>query len=160
MIIPPLQGRAESHAHRVRPGRGSSHAEPRDDRFNDSIEIGVHLRIPETQNLESECTKFSVARPIARHMPVETVLTAVDFDHDTVLEARKVDNEMSNRHLSAKVQSGRSQGTKLHPKLHLLRRHALAQGSRHRTRYRRGKPALLVACVGPAPRRFAPSALP
>jgi hypothetical protein len=73
-----------------------------------ACEIAIHIVIPETENAKAGAFERAVAISIARLMTVEIVLTAVDFDDETMLETDEVHDESFSRSLPAEVISASS----------------------------------------------------
>jgi phage-related protein len=64
-------------------------------------------------------------------MAIQSVVSAIHLDNQSLLQASEVDREILNRYLAAEVKTNTSQKSQPEPQLTLLWRHSAAQGSRY-----------------------------
>ena len=87
--IPPPKGEG---GRRRRPGGGLI-LQRRVYCLEDTDQIPIDLVIPKSQHAKSVAHEMPVALAIARGVIIEIVLTAIDFDHQLMLQANKIDDE-------------------------------------------------------------------
>ncbi len=75
------------------------------DRRSHAVEISQHIRIPEPHH--NIAHRFELKTPvcIARDLPIEAVLPAVQFDDEVMFRTQEVDDEVSERRLPFELQA-------------------------------------------------------
>ena len=99
----------------------------RENRLDDTFEIAVDVGIPKSQHLETIRLQNGVTLPVASHPRLEGMLRPIDLDDETMREADEIQNVPVQRNLPAEMISVLSLRPEMDPKLHLLRRHLLAE---------------------------------
>jgi len=70
---------------------------------------------------------MQIARRVASRMRIEIMLSAVDLDDKTMLQANKINDKIVTRRLTAKVKAAFAPRSEMNPEFHLLRRHLFAK---------------------------------
>jgi len=70
---------------------------------------------------------MAIALRVKLRVGVEIVLATINLDHQPVLQAHEVYNEVVARGLTTKVVAALAPGAQVHPQLHFLRGHALSK---------------------------------
>ena len=97
------------------------------DSADDVIEARIDLDVPEPQRTKTGAKQDGVAHRIVIGVDIFGVLTPINLDNKTLLEADEVEVESEQRRLAAKVKSVAAHIPQLKPKLRLLRRQRLPQ---------------------------------
>ena len=95
--------------------------------LQDPNQILVHIAVPKSQHTKSIADEMPIAHSIARGVIVDIVLTAIDFDHQLLLEANEVDDEAVARRLAAEMEAALAPRAQMDPQFDLLQGHCLAQ---------------------------------
>src|SRR5262249_16506279 len=99
------------------------------DQRQDTLQIPIHFVVPETQYSETLVGKMTVANGIASRMGIVIVLTAIDFNDETVLEPHKIHDVTVGWRLATKVETLLSPGAQMNPQLDLLSGHSFAKAA-------------------------------
>ena len=105
-----------------------------DDRQH-AFEIRIYVVIPEPQHPETLVSEMQIARRIASRVRIVVMLSAINFDDQTMFQARKIDDKIITRRLATKVKAAFAPRSKVNPKLHLLRCHLFAKAPRDFVRH-------------------------
>jgi hypothetical protein len=97
------------------------------DQRQDAFHVPIHFVVPETQHSEAVGGKLTVTSGIAPSMGIVIVLTAINFDDETVPETDEIHDMASARGLAAEVEALLSPRPQMNSQLHLLRRHSFAK---------------------------------
>lgn len=96
-----------------------------------AIKICVYFTVPKSKNAKIMPRQIFVSRHILRDECTHSVLTTIDFDHQSLIEADEVDNKIIDRRLPAKMKSVREpKRSQTSPKLPLVRRQFVSEFSR------------------------------
>jgi hypothetical protein len=95
--------------------------------LQDPNQILVHIAVPKSQHTKSIADEMPIAQSIACGVIVDIVLTAIDFDHQLLLEANEVGDEAVARRLAAEMEAALAPRAQMDPQFDLLRGHCLAQ---------------------------------
>jgi hypothetical protein len=124
VLIPPRGTRGEGR--RARASRGGG-VHGKQDAHHHPIQISIHVRIPESQDLESSRSKEGIALTIRWNTSIDAMMTAVDLDDHSTTERGEVDNVAADWRLPSKMKPEFFQFTQLHPYFHFLRRQSFAK---------------------------------
>jgi hypothetical protein len=75
------------------------------DDFKNAIEIFIDVAVPKTQHAKPCIVQAAITITVALDMILHIVLTAIDFDNETMLQTREVDDMTTFRILAAKMKS-------------------------------------------------------
>jgi hypothetical protein len=73
-----------------------------------TFEILIYLAIPKTQDSETLIAELAVAQAVAHGMIFHVVLSAIDFDNESMLKASEVNNIAVLWKLTAKMKAAAS----------------------------------------------------
>jgi hypothetical protein len=73
-----------------------------------AIEVFIDLVVPEPQYPEPLCDEVSIAFAVPARMRIESVLPAINFDHETLLQADEIHDEIITRRLPAEMEAALS----------------------------------------------------
>jgi hypothetical protein len=93
---------------------GGCHSEGADDGLDHPVDVVEDVIIPESENAITLSIEIGSSREVSRTVGV---LTAVDFDHDSIGVTGKVREVRSDRCLPANVRRAKLQFSQLLPKL-------------------------------------------
>ena len=98
------------------------------DSLQNPFEISVDLGIPEAEYGESVgLPQALLALGVMRHLPMSSMLAAVDLDHEAALQADEVEYVSLAWRLTPEVIAAFAPAPEVDPELHFLRRHCSAQ---------------------------------
>ena len=100
------------------------------DRLNNSIEIDIDFRVPESQRAKASTAKYRNPHHIVVALNVFSMLASIDLDDQSMLEGDEIRIEPQQRGLSAEVKTFWAHLPKLKPEANLLPCHRLAKRSR------------------------------
>src|SRR5215207_1476537 len=106
------------------------------DGLDDAVEIAVDIGVPEPDRAETPVGQAPLPLAIGCGLTGERMLPAVDVDDELPTQADEVHDGTASRRLPAKVVALRAQLAQTNPELHLVRRHASAQGPCSLVRHR------------------------
>jgi hypothetical protein len=90
-------------------------AQRQQDSLNNAIQVRVDVRVPESQRTKTGAAKDCIAHRIVVRVKILAMLATVDFDHQSLLEADKVQVEADERRLASEVKALGPQLSKLNP---------------------------------------------
>jgi len=125
-------------------GRSGGGIQGMHDAFHHTVQIPIHVRIPEPQDVKSPRAEERVAFAVRSHTRLDTVLATIYLDDQSCAERDKVDDVAADRCLPPKMKSERLQFAQLDPYFDFLRREAFA------------KRAGILICQKPSPLREPP----
>jgi hypothetical protein len=70
-----------------------------------AFEIPIDIAIPKSQHAKTECLQVAIADAVLLGVRIIIVLTAIKFDDQPLLEARKIDDVPCARCLAAEMEA-------------------------------------------------------
>jgi hypothetical protein len=118
-------------------GRVGAIAQCSIDCFEHTRKIAIDFAVPESQDAETRFAEHFIAVRILPAMNIEIVLSTIDLDSETMLEANKIHDETLARRLSTEMVTAVSPRAEMNPYLDLLWGQRFAQTSRDLVRHMR-----------------------
>jgi len=93
--------------------------------LKDPLNILINFVVPKSEHAIAGILKSVVTYTVTLRVFAVVVLTTVDFDDQSMLQACKVDNVSALRNLSTKMKTACFPRSEMNPELYLLGRHRL-----------------------------------
>jgi hypothetical protein len=100
------------------------------DRLENAGKIAVDVVVPEAEHAKAGPLENGVALTVRQLATVPRVAATVRLDDEPMAEAGEIDDDTEDRGLAAEVEAVAPPGPEMHPELHFLGCHGLAQGAR------------------------------